>query len=147
MRKAIVRARQLRANQTTPEEKLWHVLRHRKLNGRKFRRQHPIDRFIVDFPRIEAKLVVEVDGATHSTAAETLYDRNREAILTAAGFMRSCGSAMRTSMRAWSLSAKPFSPLWSVGERGNPSPAPAARPLPPGEVQGGASPGSFSTPR
>ncbi|MBX3537754.1 MAG: endonuclease domain-containing protein [Chelatococcus sp.] len=86
MRKAIVRARQLRANQTTPEEKLWHVLRHRKLNGRKFRRQHPIDRFIVDFACIEAKLVVEVDGATHSTAAETLYDRNREAILTAAGY-------------------------------------------------------------
>ena len=67
MSKSIPRARHLRRNQTTAEAKLWRVLRNRALNGWKFRRQYPIDRFIVDFACVEARLVVEVDGATHST--------------------------------------------------------------------------------
>ncbi|WP_082317182.1 DUF559 domain-containing protein [Methylobacterium sp. ARG-1] len=49
MSKSIPRARHLRRNQTTAEAKLWRVLRNRALNGWKFRRQYPIDRFIVDF--------------------------------------------------------------------------------------------------
>ncbi|TDM99577.1 hypothetical protein CEE86_13930, partial [Lactobacillus crispatus] len=67
MIKSTPRARSLRRTQTSAEAKLWRVLRNRALNGWKFRRQHPIDRYIVDFACIEAKLIVEVDGATHST--------------------------------------------------------------------------------
>ncbi len=65
---------------------LWHVLRRRSLNGWKFRRQHPIDRYIVDFVCIEAKLVVEVDGATHATEAERTYDHVRTGVIAARGF-------------------------------------------------------------
>ncbi|MCJ2058116.1 DUF559 domain-containing protein [Methylobacterium sp. J-048] len=86
MSKSIPRARHLRRTQTTAEAKLWRVLRNRALNGWKFRRQYPIDRFIVDFACVEAKLVVEVDGATHSTEWEVHSDAARTAIIEACGF-------------------------------------------------------------
>jgi very-short-patch-repair endonuclease len=63
----IARARKLRENQTGAEDRLWRALRGRKLSNWKFRRQHPIDRFTVDFCCLESKLVLEVDGATHGT--------------------------------------------------------------------------------
>ncbi|MCJ2138806.1 endonuclease domain-containing protein [Methylobacterium sp. E-066] len=87
MSKSIPRARHLRRNQTTAEAKLWRVLRNRALNGWKFRRQYPIDRFIVDFACVEARLVVEVDGATHSTDWEIHSDAARTAIIEASGFV------------------------------------------------------------
>jgi very-short-patch-repair endonuclease len=83
---SIPRARHLRRNQTSAEAKLWRVLRNRALNGGTFRRQYPIDRFIVDFACVEARLVVEVDGATHSTGRELLYDAARAGIIEACGF-------------------------------------------------------------
>jgi len=58
-------AREMRRNPTPAEKKLWQHLRRRQLLGYKFRRQHAIDRFIVDFYCQEAKLVVEVDGPIH----------------------------------------------------------------------------------
>jgi very-short-patch-repair endonuclease len=58
-------ARQMRHAPTAAENKLWQKLRGNALNGKKFRRQHAIDRFIVDFYCAAAKLVVEVDGAIH----------------------------------------------------------------------------------
>ncbi|MGU3546916.1 endonuclease domain-containing protein [Methylobacterium sp. A52T] len=86
MNKSIPQARNLRRTQTSAEAKLWRVLRNRALNGWKFRRQHPIDRFIIDFACIEARLIVEVDGATHSTASEVAQDAARTAILESLGF-------------------------------------------------------------
>lgn len=80
------RARELRADQTSAEDKLWRALRNRAVDRRKFRRQHPIDRFIVDFVCIEAKLVVEVDGATHSTERELARDEDRRQILESCGY-------------------------------------------------------------
>jgi type I restriction enzyme R subunit len=62
------RARELRQPQTPAEEKLWYWLRDSQLEGMKFRRQHPIGRFIVDFYCAEKKLVIEVDGDTHCIA-------------------------------------------------------------------------------
>lgn len=62
------------------------MLRNRALNGWKFRRQHPIDRFVVDFACLKARLIVEVDGATHSTASEVARDAARTAILESLGF-------------------------------------------------------------
>jgi very-short-patch-repair endonuclease len=58
-------ARQMRHNPTAAEDKLWQHLRNKQLLGYKFRRQHAIDRFIVDFYCREACLVVEVDGSSH----------------------------------------------------------------------------------
>ena len=74
-----VRARELRQPQTPAEQKLWAVLRGNNLNGLKFRRQHPIGRFIVDFYCAEVKLVIEVDGESHDHQVE--YDALRTAWL------------------------------------------------------------------
>ncbi|SDN40576.1 Very-short-patch-repair endonuclease [Methylobacterium phyllostachyos] len=86
MTRSIPRARHLRRTQTSAEAKLWRVVRNRALNGWKFRRQHPIDQFIVDFVCTEAKLIVEVDGATHSTTAEIARDAERTKHIEACGF-------------------------------------------------------------
>ncbi|NIM93010.1 MAG: DUF559 domain-containing protein [Anaerolineales bacterium] len=78
------RARTLRKEQTKAEEILWFVLRNRNLCGWKFRRQHPIGPFIVDFFCLEAKLVVEVDGDTHVGQEE--YDERRTEWLNGQGY-------------------------------------------------------------
>ena len=59
------RARQLRHNATEAERVLWKVLRSRQFSGYKFRRQHPIGRYIADFACIELRLMVEADGSQH----------------------------------------------------------------------------------
>jgi very-short-patch-repair endonuclease len=75
----IQRARQLRADDTTPEARLWTALRDRRLGGWKWRRQVPRGPFILDFFCPEARLVIEVDGGRH---AETIdYDAQRTAYL------------------------------------------------------------------
>jgi very-short-patch-repair endonuclease len=81
------RARSLRASQTSAEAKLWQALRNRRLARWKFRRQHPIDRYIVDFVTLDGKLIVEVDGATHSTPSEIKRDKSRTEVLEACGFL------------------------------------------------------------
>jgi very-short-patch-repair endonuclease len=81
------RARSLRASQTSAEAKLWHALRNRRLARWKFRRQHPIDRYIVDFVTLDGKLIVEVDGVTHSTSSEMKRDKARTEVLEACGFL------------------------------------------------------------
>jgi very-short-patch-repair endonuclease len=80
------RARTLRASQTSAEAKLWQALRNRKLARWKFRRQHPIDRYIVDFVTLDGKLIVEVDGVTHSEPSEIQRDKARSEVLEACGF-------------------------------------------------------------
>ena len=59
----------------TPEYVLWTMLRNRQIDGYRFRRQHPIGRFIVDFVCFDAQLVIEVDGDSHED--QTAYDRRR----------------------------------------------------------------------
>ena len=81
------RARQLRASQTSAEAKLWYALRNRRLARWKFRRQHPIEGYVVDFVTLEGKLVVEVDGATHSTEIERWRDTVRTKTLERCGFL------------------------------------------------------------
>jgi len=61
-------ARSLRANQTDAERRLWQLLRSRQLNGLKFRRQHPVGPYIVDFCCLEQRLIVELDGGQHADA-------------------------------------------------------------------------------
>lgn len=77
-------AKQLRQTQTPAEQKLWQALRGRKLNGLKFRRQHPIGHFIVDFYCPECKLIVEVDGKIHDSQQD--YDTTRTKHLEAYGY-------------------------------------------------------------
>jgi very-short-patch-repair endonuclease len=79
-------ARSLRASQTSAEGKLWQALRARRLARWKFRRQHPIERYIVDFVTLDGKLIVEVDGLTHSEPRDVLKDQERTEVLNACGF-------------------------------------------------------------
>ena len=58
-------ARSLRKNSTNAENLIWFHLRNRRLNGFKFKRQHVIGRYIVDFVCIEKKLIIELDGGQH----------------------------------------------------------------------------------
>ena len=80
------RARNLRAAQTNAEARLWQALRGRRLARWKFRRQHPIDRYVVDFVTLEGKLIVEVDGATHGLPSENERDAARTELLETFGF-------------------------------------------------------------
>jgi very-short-patch-repair endonuclease len=79
------RARELRRASTSAEHMIWYWLRHRYLGGHKFRRQHPVDRYILDFYCPELKLCIEVDGQSHDTEATVLYDARRTRILAAYG--------------------------------------------------------------
>lgn len=79
-------ARRLRKEMTEAEVVLWTFLRKRKLNAYKFRRQHPIGTYIADFACVSEKLVVEVDGATHSTDEELEHDARRTAFLERNGW-------------------------------------------------------------
>ena len=76
-------ARQMRHEPTPAEKKLWQYLRNRQLRSAKFRRQHAIDRFIVDFYCAAARLVVEVDGEIHDY--QPLEDAIRQEFLEAQG--------------------------------------------------------------
>jgi very-short-patch-repair endonuclease len=82
----IARARRLRRDATAAERKLWLLLRDRRLDGRKFVRQFPIGPFIADFVCRSKMLIVEVDGATHSSEAELARDRRRTAWLEREGY-------------------------------------------------------------
>jgi very-short-patch-repair endonuclease len=65
-------ARALRRNDTDAERKLWNAIRDRRLGGWKFKRQVPLDRYVVDFLCTDAKLIAEVDGSQHE--AERRFD-------------------------------------------------------------------------
>lgn len=67
-------SRNLRQTSTEAEKLLWEKLRNRKLNRLKFRRQHPIDKFIADFYCHEKKLVIELDGTVHDRKENIDYD-------------------------------------------------------------------------
>lgn len=70
-------ARELRQRTTEAEEKLWTLLRNRKLKGKKFRRQHAIAGYIADFYCHESKLVIELDGNFHTAREAKEYDNMR----------------------------------------------------------------------
>lgn len=78
-------ARKLRRDQTEAERKLWARLRSSQLNGFKFRRQHPLGPFFADFFCMEAKLVIELDGAQH--ADQSGSDDRRTEFLRSAGYV------------------------------------------------------------
>ena len=73
----LARARELRQPLTPQEQKLWQRLRGKQLYGIKFRRQHPIYRFILDFFCYQHRLVIEIDGDSHAEPAQQRYDQAR----------------------------------------------------------------------
>jgi very-short-patch-repair endonuclease len=79
-------ARKLRREATAAERRLWSGIRREQIGAFKFRRQVVLNNFIVDFACLEARLIVEVDGATHSTHAEVERDATRSAALKHQGY-------------------------------------------------------------
>ena len=75
-------AAQLRRDRTDAEDRVWQRIRNRQIGGLKWRFQHSIGRRIADFVCLEAKLIVEIDGAQHGE----LVDRQRTSELEAEGF-------------------------------------------------------------
>ncbi len=80
----IALARALRTSSTDAENLLWRQLRRKQFTGLKFRRQQPIDKYVVDFVCFEKRVVVEVDGGQH--ALEREKDAEREEYLIRNGF-------------------------------------------------------------
>ncbi len=79
------RARELRAEQTDAEQYLWQLLRDRRFGDHKFRRQHPVEPYVLDFYCHEQKLAIELDGGQHNEDAHARRDAVRDAFLTAQG--------------------------------------------------------------
>jgi len=80
----IDKARELRKNMTYAETKLWKHLRRKNVKASRFRRQHPIGDYIVDFICVEKNLVIEVDGGQHSDSEN--YDAERTRFLNKKGY-------------------------------------------------------------
>jgi very-short-patch-repair endonuclease len=80
------RARALRKSMSDAEWTLWQGLRGGQLDGYKFRRQHPMDRFILDFVCLEKRLVIEVDGAQHAEPDQAAHDAARTRWLAQRGY-------------------------------------------------------------
>ena len=78
------RARHLRKNMTQAERKLWLILRLRQMGRHKFRRQHPVGRYIADFVCLEKHLIVELDGGQHLIQSD--YDVKRTMWLDGEGY-------------------------------------------------------------
>ena len=81
----IRRARQLRKKETWAEKLVWGWLRDRRFNGYKFRRQHPIGIYYLDFFCEEAELNVELDGSQHGFPDQRKHDTEREKFLKSRG--------------------------------------------------------------
>ncbi|WP_350284214.1 DUF559 domain-containing protein [uncultured Croceitalea sp.] len=80
-------ARLLRKEQTTAEKKLWQHLRNRKFENLKFRRQHPIKKYIVDFFCEAYGIVIELDGEYHNDFNQKEIDNNRDMHLNSLGYI------------------------------------------------------------
>ncbi|MFC7515535.1 endonuclease domain-containing protein [Herbaspirillum sp. GCM10030257] len=77
-------ARTLRTGMTLAEQRLWHAIRGRQLQGHRFRRQHPIGPYIADFACVEKLLLIELDGGQHQDQIE--YDLERTTYLNLQGW-------------------------------------------------------------
>lgn len=76
-KQTVERARDLRRRLTLPEVILWGALRGRRQDGARFRRQHPVGPYILDFYCEAARLAVEVDGSGHDQPDQARHDRRR----------------------------------------------------------------------
>src|SRR5215203_385477 len=81
------RARALRRKSTWAEKSLWRLLRSRRLAGYKFRRQHPVSSYFLDFFCLEAGVAVESDGSGHGFPGQQRLDVERDAYLATQGII------------------------------------------------------------
>jgi very-short-patch-repair endonuclease len=84
MNKKIERARDLRRDSTRPEKICWELIRAHRMDGIKFRRQHPIGAYFADFACVSRKLVIEIDGRHHDDQIEA--DARRTAAMERLGW-------------------------------------------------------------
>ena len=117
-------ARQLRRDQTDAERRLWQRLRSGQL-GVKFRRQHPLAGYILDFCCVSRRLVVELDGCQHREPEAVRRDFRRDEALRSLGFR-----VLRFTNRQALLETSAV--VAAIGKLLTPSPCP----LPPGEETG-----------
>ncbi|WP_236631264.1 type ISP restriction/modification enzyme [Chloroflexus sp. MS-G] len=121
-------AREMRKEPTEAEDVLWQHLRGKQL-GVRFRRQHAIDRFIVDFYARDPRLIIEVDGSIHETQEE--YDAMRQAFLESLGYrvLRFTNEQVLQDIQGVLaviravLEPHPLSPSPQAGKGNNPSPS------------------------
>src|SRR2546422_9291185 len=118
-------ARRLRADSTKSEELSWAALRNGQVEGRKFRRQHPVDRFVLDFYCRLEHLAIETDGKVHKKTRDA--DAERQALLESMGirFLRLPAELVEEDLdRALQLVrealAAPLLPSPAAQERGDP---------------------------
>ena len=81
----VLTARRLRRQLTDSEQVLWSALRDSRMQGIKFRRQHPFGPYVLDFFCVNAQLAVELDGGIHDQPEQKDYDNERTAFLEANG--------------------------------------------------------------
>ncbi len=86
MNNFVLRARELRKNQTKQERILWSILRKNQFYGFKFLRQYPIEPYIVDFICREKKIIIEIDGGQHNQPDDIEYDLERTNFLNSRGY-------------------------------------------------------------
>jgi very-short-patch-repair endonuclease len=79
-------SRKLRRDHTSAEQRLWRAIRNRQLGGLKFVRQMAVGPYIADFACRRKRLIVEIDGATHSSDEELAHDARRDEFLRSAGY-------------------------------------------------------------
>ena len=77
--------KELRNNGTSAEATLWRFLKGKQLEGRKFRRQHSVENYILDFYCPSERLAIELDGAGHFSASGLDYDHERTKVLNSHG--------------------------------------------------------------
>jgi very-short-patch-repair endonuclease len=120
-------AKGLRKRSTDVERLLWRRLRAGRFEGLKFRRQHPIGRYIVDFVCLEKRLIIELDGGQHALPEKTLKDRERDAWLEKEGY---------TVVRFWDneILMNTSGVLETIREKLCETPSPKSPPLKGGEV-------------
>src|SRR5947209_5462523 len=75
----------LRKNLTSAEATLWKILKSSKFEGRKFRRQHSVGKYVLDFYCPAERLAIELDGEAHADDLSRIHDRKRETFLNAQG--------------------------------------------------------------
>ena len=83
----IKRARELRRGMPPAQRRMWQLLRDRRFAGYKFRREHPLGPYVLDFYCPEARVSIEVDGRQHGFPEEQRRDQKKEAYLLGEGIM------------------------------------------------------------
>jgi len=130
----LTRARELRRDATDAEQLMWKLLRNRQLDGWKFRRQHPVGKYILDFYCHEARLGIELDGGQHAEPDQAQYDVERAQALEAEGIrvLRFWNNEVLKNTTAvlqeiWNALHESLSPNPSPSGRGERHPSPLGR--------------------